>query len=95
MILKKTEFKKIVNKLKKKFSVEERHTGHWHIIISYKGHPLTRTKCSEGRDDIPPIWANKIKKRLNFSSDEEFRDFIKCPMTCEDYLNLMKARDVL
>lgn len=95
MILKKREFKKIVNKLKKEFCVEEKHTGHWQIIVSYKGDILSRTKCSEGRGDIPPIWAHRIKKRLNFSSDEEFRNFIKCPMTCKDYLNLLKARDVL
>ena len=93
--IKKREFKKIVNKLKEKFALKERHTGDWRIRIFHEGKLIAGTKCSEGKDDIPPIIVQKIKKQLYFADDKELVGFKKCPLTCEDYLNLLRVRDVL
>ena len=90
--MKKREFEKIVNKLKEKFNLKERHTGDWIVTVYHKGNYVTLTKCSEGRGDLKPHLAQKIKKQLYFANDKEFLDFKNCPMTCEEYLNLMKER---
>ncbi len=92
--MKKREFEKIVNKLKKKFCLKEGHTGDWKVKVYYKGNFVAWTKCSEGRGDLPPIIAKEIKKQLHFANDREFLDFKDCTMTCKKYLNLLKARRV-
>jgi len=93
--IKKREFKKIVNKLKKRFIIKEGHTGDWQIKIFHEGKLIARTKCSEGKGDIPPIIVQKIKKQLYFGNDKELVDFKNCPLSCEGYLNLLRVRDAL
>jgi len=93
--IKKKEFEKIVNKLKEKFSLKERRTGDWKVTVYYKENYVTFTKCSGGRGDLKPHIAQRIKKQLYFANDKEFLDFKNCPMTCEEYLNLIKERHCL
>ena len=93
--LKKKEFKQIVNKLKDEFRIKEVHTGDYQIRIFYEGKLIAGTKCSEGGGDIPPIIVQKIKKQLYLANDNELRDFKDCPLSCKEYVNLLKDRGVL
>lgn len=93
--LKKKDFEIIVDKLKKKFNVKERHTGDWQIRVFYNGKLIGGTKCSGGRGDIPPIIAQKIKKQLYFANNRELVEFKQCSLTCEEYLDLLKTRNIL
>jgi len=90
--LKKKDFNKIINKLKKRFKVKERHTGDWQITFFLNGRYIGRTKCSEGRGDIPPIIVQKIRKQLYFANNKELVDFKNCPLSCEEYITLLKQR---
>ncbi len=92
MQLKKKEFATIVNKLRRKFEVEEGHTGHWQIKFFYQGKFVGRTKCSEGKGDIPPIIVQRMKGQLYLADDKELADFKNCPLSCEEYIVLLKQR---
>lgn len=93
--LKKREFGKIVNKLKRGFEIKERHTGDWQIRLWYQGRLIGGTKCSEGRGNIFPIITQKIRKQLYFRNDEELSNFKNCPLTCTDYIKLLKERNII
>lgn len=92
MQLKKKEFATIVKKLKKEFSVKEKHTGDWQINFYLRGKWIGHTKCSEGRGDIPPVIVQRMKRQLYLADDKELSDFKNCPLTCEQYINLLKER---
>jgi len=92
MQLKKKEFTAIVNKLKRGFRVKERHTGDWQINFYFKKNWVGRTKCSEGKGDIPPVIVQRIKSQLYFADDKELTDFKDCPLKCSEYIDLLKQR---
>lgn len=95
MPLKKKKFSVIVRKLKRRFKVKEKRTGDWQIIFYFKGKLIGRTKCSEGRGDIPPIIVQRIKKQLYFANDKEFTDFKNCPLSCREYIRLLEQRKII
>lgn len=92
MQLKKNEFATIVNKLKGGFEVKERHTGDWKINFYFEGKYVGRTKCSEGKGDIPPVIVQRIKNQLYLANDGELADFKDCPLKCSEYIDLLKQR---
>ena len=95
MQLKKKEFATIVNKLSRKFEVEEGRTGDWQVKFFYQGKFVGRTKCSEGGGDIPPVIVQRIKNQLYLADDKELADFKNCPLSCEAYIALLKQREVI
>lgn len=88
--LKTREFEnKVIGKLKNVFRVTTRSTGD--IIYDIKdkktGRFIFRTKRSQQRR-IKPWIVEQIKKQL-FMTRRQFVDFKNCPLSANDYRNLL------
>ena len=52
---------------------------------------ILRVHYSHGKGDIPEKVANKIRGQLKLSP-LHFEDLVKCPLTREDYLEILKQK---
>ena len=83
---------------KKGFQKKE---GKKHIkYILYVNGKKTRvmTLFSRGKDkkELGDDLIKRIMKQLHFDNDEnKFKDFVKCPLTHEDYLRLLREKDII
>jgi len=88
--MKKNEIEKIFRKLK----LHIRSTGHNYGWLIVKGKKVLRVHYSHGKGEIPKKIANKIRGQLKLSL-KDFRDLIACPMTHEDYLNVLIEKEII
>lgn len=89
------EFKrKIIGKLKEVFDVEENSTGDVHYKIKEKGTGkfVLRTKHSQN-NRVNPYQLEQIKTQLKMTR-KEFENFRDCPLHPEEYVELLKERDI-
>lgn len=96
--MKLSEFKNgVMGKIKKKFNVEERTGDHVYYEIWHKGKKIKETHHSHGSDgkEISDDILQKIKRQLNLNNIKQLHDLKNCPMTAEDYFNLLKEKNVI
>jgi len=85
--MKKNEMEKIFRKL----NLQIRSTVHNYGWLVLKGKKILRVHYSHGKGDIPERITNKIRGQLKLSQ-KDFRDLMKCPLTLEDYTNILKHK---
>ena len=85
--MKKSEMEKIFRKL----SLQIRSTGHNYGWLVLNGKKILRVHYSHGKGDIPEKITNKIRGQLKLSQ-KDFRELIKCPLTLEEYINILKQK---
>jgi hypothetical protein len=98
MPMKISEFKSgVIGKIKKKFKVQERSGSHIYYEIWYKGKKIKETYHSHGSSgkEISDDILQKIKRQLNLNKIDQLYDLKNCPMTTEDYFNLLKQKNVI
>lgn len=81
-------------KLFKKLSLKVRSTGHnygWLIVGNKK---ILRVHYSHGKGDIPGKVVNKIRGQLKLSL-EDFKRLVSCPLTYEDYIEILKQKGLI
>ena len=81
-------------KLFKKLNLKVRSTGHnygWLIVGSKK---ILRVHYSHGKGDIPGKVVNKIRGQLKLSP-EDFKTLVSCPLTYEDYIEILKQKGLI
>ena len=93
------EREKIATSLKKKGFVEDikgRDHRYYHHQVNGKRTGV-RTKLSMGSKYKRlgnPLLA-KIKKQLKLDSPKELSDLVNCPMTGDDYIEILKVKNIL
>ena len=90
MQIKKSAMVKIFEKLK----LEVRSTIHRYGWLTYQGKKILRVHYSHGRGDIPGKVSEKIRSQLKLSQND-FRDIIECPLSLEDYIEILKRKGVI
>lgn len=98
MPMKISEFRNdVLGKIKKEFRVEERTGSHTYYELWYKGKKVAQTHHSHGNSgkDISDDILQKVKRQLNLNNIVQLHDLKNCPMSAEDYLNLLKKKHVV
>jgi hypothetical protein len=92
------EFKgKVIGKIKEKFEIKEREGKHTFYEIWYRGIKIGETyhsHSSSGKEISDDI-LQKIKRQLYLDHLKQLYDLRDCPMTAEDYLDLLKRKNVV
>lgn len=88
---------KIIGKIKKKFEVKEKAGKHIFYTIYHKGERVGKTFCSHGSGgkEINDRILSKIKNQLHLGNFQQLYNLRDCPMTAEDYFNLLKQKNVI
>lgn len=98
MPIKLSEFKSgVIRKIRKKFEIKERKGAHIYYEIWYRGIKVKETYHSHGSGgkEISDDILQKIKRQLNLNSIKQLYDLKNCPMSDEDYFNLLKQKNVI
>lgn len=82
-------FKKVINKLRKKFQLIEDGTDHIAFEIWYSGKFITRVKNSHSSNDFID---NYIAKNLHISR-RHLREFTSCTFTNDKVIDEMKKKN--
>lgn len=48
------------------------------------------TKISHGAREIPTPLAKRMQRQMKLATSSQFRDFVECPMSHDDYLTLLR-----
>lgn len=83
-----------INKIFKKLDLKVRSTGHKYGWLIVKDKKILRVHYSHGKGDIPNKIVNKIRGQLKLSQ-KDFMELAKCPMTFEDYINLLRQKKII
>ena len=75
----------------REISLQIRSTGHNYGWLVLNGKKILRVHYSHGKGDIPEKITNKIRGQLKLSQ-KDFRELIKCPLTLEEYINILKQK---
>jgi len=85
--------KDISSALKKKGFVENPSRDHIRYTLFNNGKKTgVYTFISHGLSEYGDSLISLVKKQLHLQSKVELQDFINCPMTKEEYLNLLIER---
>lgn len=98
MPIKTQDFKnKIIRKIEKKFEVKEQKSHHILYEIYYKNKRVLKTFCSHssGGKDIRNDILSKIRREMRLDKIQQLYDLRDCPMTAEEYFNLLKQKNVI
>ncbi len=90
MQLKKRDIQKIFQKL----DLEVRTTSHIYGWLVVEGKRILRVHYSFGKGNIPAKITEKIRGQLKLNQ-QNFKDLIECPLTKEDYLEIIKEKGYL
>lgn len=87
----------VMGKIKKKFKVVKRGGKHVYYEIWYNGVKIKETYHSHGSSgkEISDDILQKIKRQLNLNNIRQLYDLKNCSMTEEDYLDLLKQKNVI
>jgi len=98
MPMKLSDFKKgVIGKLEKKFEVKETSSHHVFYEVYYKGRKVVQTYCSHGSGgkEISDDILQKMKRQLGLNNLNQLYDLRDCPMSAEDYYELLKRKNVV
>jgi predicted RNA binding protein YcfA (HicA-like mRNA interferase family) len=76
--------------LKKGFEINPKKDHHefYYLIIDGKKHNIY-TYISHGKKEYDKNLLSQIKKQLKFDTIENFENFLDCPFTKENYINML------
>lgn len=63
-------------------------------MVNCKGKKILRVHYSHGKGDIPEKVVNKIRGQLKLSK-KDFKELADCPLTYEDYINILKQKGII
>ena len=90
---------KVIGKIKKKIDVIEikGKRDHYRFQFWYNCKKILLTHCSlgSGGNDIGDDLLGKIKRQLRLDNVQQIYNLKLCPMTAEDYLDLLKQKNVI
>jgi len=98
MPMKISDFKSmVIGKIKGKFEIKELSGHHIFYEIYHNNKKMVKTYCSHGSGgkEISDDILQKIKRQLNLNNIKQLYDLKNCPMTAEDYFNLLKQKNVV
>jgi len=84
--------------LRKKGFIEKEGGRHTKYILTENGKKKrVMTIISRGKDkeELGPALVRRIMKQLHFDDPKKFEDFVKCPMSYEDYLTMLREKKVI
>ena len=61
----------------------------FHLIVDGKDAGIF-TKISQGEREIGTPLAKKMQHQMQLPSSSDFRDFVDCPMSADEYLDLLR-----
>jgi len=87
----------VLGKIKKRFELKERKGAHIYYEIWHDGTKIKETYHSHGSGskEISDDILQKIKRQLNLNNIKQLYDLKNCPMSAEDYFNLLKQKNVI
>ncbi len=88
--MKKVDIERIFNKL----SLQVRSTGHNYGWLTVKNKKILRVHYSHGKGDLPDKIIHKIRGQLKLS-EKDFKDLVTCPLTYDEYLDILKRKGLL
>lgn len=62
--------------------------------LYYKNREILRVTIPKGRDELKIGTQNSIRNKLRLSSTD-FDDLINCPLKLEDYIDILKEKNVI
>jgi hypothetical protein len=77
-----------------KLALEVRSTGHNYGWLTVNDKKILRVHYSHGKGDLPDKIMHKIRGQLKLS-EKDFRDLIACPLTYEEYLDILKGKGLV
>lgn len=86
--------KKEVHKIFNKLELEVRTTGHRYGWLKYNGHKILRVHYSHGKGALPGRVTAKVRSQLRLSQ-KDFKNLINCPLSKEDYLDILKEKGLI
>jgi hypothetical protein len=87
--------RKVKNNLQRKGFIEEQGAKHIHYIFVHKGIEICRTKMSRNDQDLNDYLLSKMQKQLKLDKIRDFIRLIDCPMSEEEYIDILKYKDLL
>ena len=81
------------NLLKKGFA-EFQGAKHIHYIFTYKGNEICKTRMSRNGQDIDDYLISKMSTQL-YLDRKDFLGLIDCPLSEEDYIKILKDKNIL
>jgi hypothetical protein len=88
MTIKAHDFDRLISKFKFK-TRDSRDLLAW---FEHEGKIIARTKRSKGSGDLP--MQHSIRQQL-WLNEDQFRKAIKCTLTRQDYINILRAKGLL
>lgn len=74
-------------------AIESDHTYYWFFLDGIRTH--IKTKISHGESEYGDHLLSAMRKQLKLNSKLELMDLINCPMSQENYIELLNERDEL
>ncbi len=88
--MKTLDIERIFNKL----SLQVRSTGHNYGWLTVDDKKILRVHYSHGKGDLPAKIVHKIRGQLKLS-EKDFKNLISCPLSYEDYVAILKRKELL
>jgi hypothetical protein len=88
--MKKVDIERIFNKL----SLRVRSTGHNYGWLTVSDKKILRVHYSHGKGELIDKIMHKIRGQLKLS-EKDFKALVACPLTYEDYLEILKRKGLL
>ncbi len=88
----------IDSSLTRKGFIRDNDRDHWFYHHELEGKKTgVRTKLSRGSNykRLDAGLQSKIKKQLQLSTSNDLKDLVNCPMSSEDYINILKEKNIL
>lgn len=68
---------------------------HWMVLYVDGKKTHIKTKVSRGSKDIPRRVFSAIYKQLNMPNHAYLLEYLKCPKSYEDYIQMLQENDAL
>ena len=75
-------------------SLRVRSTGHNYGWLTVSDKKILRVHYSHGKGELIDKIMHKIRGQLKLS-EKDFKDLVACPLTYEDYLDILKRKGLL
>lgn len=72
-----------------------RHTKYVLYVDGKKTRVMTVFSRGKDKKDLGDNLIKRIKKQLHFDDENKFQDFVKCPLTYEEYINMLHQKGII
>lgn len=82
--------------LKKGFELnpQKHHHEFYYLLIDGKKHNIY-TYISHGKNDYDKSLLSRMKRQLKFDNTENFYDFLDCPFSYDNYLQMLIDKGIV